>query len=302
MKTIIISLNSVIDKHFYFQKFTLNEENFSNETEIYAAGKGVNIAKALSVFDSPFELVMLLGEDNFYLFNELLSRYSISSHCVLTKGKIRENISIHSPQISETRICSNDFFTTDEKCIQVLKKAYEFTSDGDIVIFSGSLPKGISKNIIVEKLSEFHKKNIKLILDSSSLDINDYKTLRPFLIKPNENEIKMFGEEEKEGINNLIKVGVENIAVSKGAKGIYLYNRKEEIRIIPPTITAVSTVGAGDSTVSGFAYGLMNKMDIKEAGSIAVAFGTACCLTKGGEPPCKNKVKELVTLNNILFH
>jgi len=302
LKTIIVSLNSVIDKHFYFDKFALNEENFSNKTEIYAAGKGVNIAKALSIFDSPFELVMLLGEDNYSFFNELLSKYSISSHYVLTRGRIRENISIHSPQISETRICSNDFFTTDEKCIQVFNKAYELTSYGDIVIFSGRLPKGISKNIVVKKISEFQKKNVKLILDSSSFDINDYYILRPFLIKPNENEIKIFGEKEKECIDSLIKVGVENIAVSKGEKGISLYNSKEIIEIIPPSITAISTVGAGDSTVSGFAYGLMNKMEIKKAACFAVAFGTACCLTKGGDPPCKDKVKELVDLNNLVFH
>lgn len=245
---------------------------------------------------------MLLGEENFSLFNELLSRDSISSHYILTSGKIRENISIHSPQISETRICTNDFFATDEKCIQVFNKAYELTSDGDIVIFSGRLPKGISKNIVVKKISEFRKKNVKLILDSSSFDINDYEILCPFLIKPNENEIKIFGKEEKECINNLLKVGVENIALSKGEKGVSLYNSREKIEIIPPSITAVSTVGAGDSTVSGFAYGLINNMDIKEAACFAVAFGTACCLTKGGELPRKDKVKELVALNNLVFH
>ncbi len=290
MKCIIISLNSVIDKHYYTDEFQLNTENFVSRQTIFAAGKGVNVAKALNEFSVPYKLICLLGKENSELFETLLNSCGLSAEIVLAEGKTRENISVHANNISETRICTNEFYATDEDCINALSKAFEHTDDGDIVVMSGRFPKNITKSKIIDFLKNFKDKKVKLILDSVSFDLDDFKVLNPYLVKPNEFEIKAFGETEEASVKNLLKHGVENIALSKGSKGIELYSKNKNIECIPPCIVTVSTVGAGDSSVSGFVYGIFNEMNILDSLRYAVAFGTASCLSEGGVAPCMNDV------------
>ena len=58
-------------------------------------------------------------------------------------------------------------------------------------------------------------------------------------------------------------------------------------------INAVSTIGAGDSTVAGFIYAYILGVSGKDALKYAVSFGTAACLKAGTLPPDFNDIKEI---------
>ncbi|MBE6647984.1 MAG: hypothetical protein E7614_00505 [Ruminococcaceae bacterium] len=299
MKCIIISLNSVIDKHYYTEEFNINAENFVSRQTVFAAGKGVNVAKALNEFSVPYKLVCLLGKENSSYFDSLLKDIGLSADIVLSAGKTRENISIHAKNISETRICTNEFYATNEDCINTLSRAYEHTDCEDIVVLSGRFPEKISKSEIVGFLKKFKEKKVKLILDSVSFNSDDFEILKPFLVKPNEFEIKAFGETEKSGIEKLLSCGVEYVALSKGSKGIELYSRGERAKCTPPDIIPLSTVGAGDSSVAGFVYAFLNQMNPFEALRYAVSFGTASCLSEGGISPQKNDIEFCLKCSSV---
>jgi 1-phosphofructokinase family hexose kinase len=299
MKAIIISLNCVIDTHIYIKNFKCNEENRIINKTAFAAGKGTNIAKVLDVLSVPYELFLLLGKENEKLYNSLLSEYNIQSNQFFCNGKTRENISIHSENISETRFCEDGFFANDEICNKLIEEAFDKTSNGDIVVLSGRLPKGISKNKLITKLEKFKEKKVKFIIDSASFTIDDYKLLSPFLIKPNEDEIKLYGSEISQSVDNLLKNGVENVAFSKGKKGITLFNDKHVITAIPPEIKVLSTVGAGDSSVAGFIFGIIKGESLFDCLKTAVSCGSATCMTDGGLLPTLfdiEKIKERIII------
>jgi 1-phosphofructokinase len=155
------------------------------------------------------------------------------------------------------------------------------------------LPNGIKKDRIVQKLNELKSKKIRFVIDSASFSFEDYKVLSPLLVKPNETEIKAYGKSVEEAVCRLLRCGIEYIAYSKCENGIELYNRNNKFIAKPPQIIPLSTVGAGDSAVAGFIYGLMKNLDIKETLKYAVSFGTANCMSAGGNPPSKFDVKEL---------
>ncbi len=299
MKCVIISLNSVIDKHYYTEEFKINAENFVSRQTVFAAGKGINVAKALNEFSVPYKLFCLIGKENSSYFDSLLKHIGLSADIVLSAGKTRENISIHAKNISETRICTNEFYATDEDCLNTLSRAYEKTDCEDIVVLSGRFPKNVSKSEIVVFLKKFKEKKVKLILDSVSFDSDDFKILKPFLVKPNEFEIKAFGETEKTGIEKLLSGGVEYVALSKGSKGIELYSKRVRAKCTPPDIIPLSTVGAGDSSVAGFVYAFLNQMNPLDSLHYAVSFGSASCLSEGGMPPCRKDVEFCLT-NSLL--
>ena len=292
MKAIIISLNSVIDYHYYLDEFNLNTENFIALKKSFAAGKGINIAKVLNVLKAQYGIFLLLGKENKDEFKSLLSCEKISPIEYYIDGKTRVNISIHAQNICETRLCENNFHATDKECIKLFENAYSSAENEDIVVFSGRLPIGISKKCVIENLRKFREKNVKIILDSASFDAEDFAEIKPYLIKPNEDEMKKYGNSTEESIKKLFLYGVENIAFSKGEKGITLYNKKNVISVVPESIETISTVGAGDSSVAGFIFGLINQYPMDKTLKLAVSCGTANCLSQGGISPTAENIKK----------
>ena len=78
--------------------------------------------------------------------------------------------------------------------------------------------------------------------------------------------------------------------ISFGAKGFIFYNDEECFKVSVPKISPVSTIGAGDSTIAGFAAGFSQGMEMREILCLAGAFGTAACLTEGTNSPVKKDI------------
>jgi fructose-1-phosphate kinase PfkB-like protein len=75
--------------------------------------------------------------------------------------------------------------------------------------------------------------------------------------------------------------GLEIILVSMGERGMIMICEEGQYLAKPPEVEVKNTIGAGDSAVAGFIYGLTTKGDIKEALKYSVASGTATILQTG---------------------
>ena len=73
--------------------------------------------------------------------------------------------------------------------------------------------------------------------------------------------------------------------VSMGEQGALLLTGGNVYTAVPPQIGAVSTIGAGDSTIAGFIAGTALGETPARCLKRAVAYGTAACLTEGTLPP-----------------
>ena len=110
----------------------------------------------------------------------------------------------------------------------------------------------------------------------------------PNIIKPNIHELgRLRGMELKE-MDGIIKAaksireqGVQIVLISMGAEGTLLVSEKEGYVASPPEVKVQNTIGAGDSAVAGFIYGLTQGKELKEALTFAVAAGTATTLKPG---------------------
>ena len=66
-----------------------------------------------------------------------------------------------------------------------------------------------------------------------------------------------------------------------GAKGILMVRENERYLTVPPPVKVVNTIGAGDSSVAGFVYGMVTGKTLAESLVHAVAAGTATTLLPG---------------------
>ena len=137
-------------------------------------------------------------------------------------------------------------------------------SGEDVLVLSGSLPKGLPETAFPQLLEAARRPGARLVVDMSGDSLLAALPYHPFFIKPNEEELcQLFGvegpltvQEAKGYAQELQRLGARNVVVSMGAKGALLL--EEEGRCLfcrGVRGAAVSTVGAGDSLVAGFLYG-----------------------------------------------
>jgi fructose-1-phosphate kinase PfkB-like protein len=83
--------------------------------------------------------------------------------------------------------------------------------------------------------------------------------------------------------------------VSLGEQGALLIHNGNTIIATPPSIKALSTIGAGDSSIAGFLCATYQNLSATERIATAVSFGSAACMTEGTHPPRAEDVKALLS-------
>ncbi len=301
MKIITVTLNPAFDKHCYINTFTPFTENFFTEMHTESGGKGINISRALISYDTPSLAYVVVGKENGDAFLSGLDKERITYKAIPTDGAIRENITIHSKEQRETRLSFDGFsgsYAVLDDLLASLKKDIDV---GDIVAISGSFFGGISRENKLSFVKEIAELGVKLLMDSRSFDMNELLFLKPYFIKPNEEELlQLIGKEHiceaniPEIASRLVSDGIANVMITLGENGAVFANREGAYKAVLPKNAAISTVGAGDSTIAGFIYGITHGLSDKKSFLYAMAFGNAACLRAGTEPPDKKDIDRLL--------
>lgn len=301
MKIITLTLNPAIDVHCHAESFQLYRESVADVTERDAGGKGINISRALCEVGVPNIAYVVLGSDNGADFEMQLKGYGINYKALKIDGRIRENITLHTDNNPETRLSFRGFTASDMLIDDLEEKISEEITDDTYLTFTGSVPQGISHDRILNFLEKLSEKGVKLIIDSKSITKEDLIRIKPFLIKPNEEEVSSYiGYEVQslddcvEGAKLLNNSGIENAMITLGEKGAMMAASGEIFFASPAEIKVISTIGAGDSSIGGFLYAIYNGKDASECLKTAVAFGSAACMTRGTKPPSKENIEKII--------
>ena len=127
--------------------------------------------------------------------------------------------------------------------------------------------------------------NIKFILDTSGEALKIALKSKPYLIKPNIDEIRHLlgiNIESREEIilsgKKLIEMGAENVCISLGKDGMVYLNEDSVYDVKVPVVKCINTVGSGDSTVAGFSVGILRGYKIENLLKFANACGISNAL------------------------
>lgn len=298
MNVITLTLNPAYDVHCHTPSFKPFHENHCTVTDREAGGKGVNISRALSVNGVESLAFVVLGEENGDGFRRGLLSDGLTLKEITVPGRIRENITLHCDDSDETRI-SFAGFEADSSLLDNAEKAISSEiKPGTIVTFTGSTPKGISMDSVKSFLRRLSSKGAKIVIDSRSFTLDDLVEMKPWLIKPNQEEISSYldctvesFEDVASAAQQLCEQGIENVMVSLGAQGALLACSEGIFVARPPKIQALSTIGAGDSSIAGFVS--VAEKSAEERLRTAVSFGSAACLTPGTRPPLPEDVRKI---------
>ena len=307
MKIYTITLSPAYDVHATARSLTLHHENLAHVTSRDAGGKGVNVSRALTYNGVENTAVVVLGRDNCADFKAALDSDKMTYVAIEREGRIRENITIHEDGEDETRI-SFSGFSLDNGILYEVEKLLE-ADENSVITFTGSVPKGVDMPEIKKFLARLKNKGAKVVVDSRSFTLADLIEVAPWLIKPNSEEIAMYSGKEVNSFSDcldfakkLLSDGIENVMISLGEKGALLVTANGAVGAVPPAINALSTIGAGDSTIAGFIAAYADGKDSAEQLRVAVSYGSAACLLEGTTPPTRENVADIykdVKVENI---
>ncbi len=290
MKIYTITLNPAYDVHAYAEHFAPFHENLASITSREAGGKGVNLSRALKNGGTENTAIVVLGKDNCGEFKAELEAAGLDTLFLERPGRIRENLTIHCSDAPETRI-SFSGFPADDSLLTDVAELLKVDSE-TVITFTGRVASGMSMEKVKAFLKDLQKKGAKIVLDSKSFSLEDIFEIAPWLIKPNQEEISEYLncpietiEEAVEKARIFARNGVVNVMVSLGEQGAMLLYGGECYIAKPPVINAISTIGAGDSSLAGFVAAAKKGEDAALCLKNAVTYGTAACLTEGSLPP-----------------
>ena len=296
-----VTFNPAIDYLVYVPELTVGSIIRSEKERTFCGGKGINVSTVLSN----------LGLDNIALgfvagfTGDAIEKGAIEAGIKtdfihLKDGISRINIKIKSKE--ETEINCQGPNITDEDIDKLFKQLDKLES-GDTLVLAGSIPNTLPQDIYENILAKLSGRGIRFVVDATQKLLMNVLKYKPFLIKPNKQELsEMFSVEinTQEDIvkygRKLQEMGAVNVLVSLGGEGALLIDEFSEIHTMGVAkVNVINTVGSGDSMVAGFIAGFMEKNDYSYALKLGTACGGATAMLPG--LATKEKINEL--LNQI---
>jgi 6-phosphofructokinase 2 len=283
-----ITLNPALDRTLWVEKIQPDESNRIEKEQRYAGGKGIDVSKVLTSLDVSNKALGFVGGFAGEELEGRLLNEGISCDFIRISGETRTNIIVNDMSTGMQTIFNAS--GPEIKPYELMKMIHkvEKLEKPDIVIISGSLPPGVHPEIYRKIIEIAKNKEAKVILDTDGDALKVGIQGLPDIIKPNVHELSRLVDMKLITMNEIIraaqsvhKQGVGIVLVSMGAKGILLFSRKERYLASPPKVKVKNTIGAGDSAVAGFVYGLVRGKSLKKALINAVAAGTATTLRPG---------------------
>jgi 6-phosphofructokinase 2 len=260
-----ITLNPALDRTLWIKKIKPDDSNRIEQEERYAGGKGIDVSKVLTTIGISNKALGFVGGFAGEELEGRLLNEGISCDFIRISGETRTNIIVDDIATgSQTIFSANGPEIKPYELMQIIHKV-EKLEKPNIVVISGSLPPGIHPEIYHKLVAIARNKGARVILDTDGDALKVGVQGLPEVVKPNIHELsRLVGTELKEidaitrAALNVHKQGVKIVLVSMGAKGILLVSKSQRYLVSPPKVKVKNTIGAGDSAVAGFIYGLIS--------------------------------------------
>lgn len=263
-RILTVTLNPAIDLTMDLPVLHLGEVNRSETEYIQAAGKGLNVAQVLADLGNQVTVTGFLGEDNPQRFEQLFEACGFADEFLRVPGETRSNIKLTEHDGRVTDINGPGFVVAEAAQREFMERLQRLAPLHEAVVVAGSLPRGIGVTWFVDLLQLVKRLGVRLALDTSGDALRAGLMVKPWLIKPNGQELAEacavpLGSDLalSEQARHLQAGGIEHVVVSLGPEGANWFGAGGVWHSRPPRVAVVSTVGAGDSLLAGVLHGLL---------------------------------------------
>ena len=310
---VTVTLNAAIDRTLTVPNFQLGHRHRASQGLTLAGGKGSNVARALKRLDVPVVATGLAGGRTGTRIVEELTSEAILNDFVRIADESRTSSAVVDPTAGTyTEINEWGPHVEPDELAMLLEKISYLARGADMVVFAGTLPRGVEDSFYAEAIRDLNRRNVPAVLDSEGPPLRLGVEAEAFLVTPNQREAEglvgqEFGDDEDYtmALDRIADMGARNVLITSDTRsfGLFRADRKRtSFRADAPNVEPVSAVGSGDVLLAAFLAARLAEKPLEEALRAAVAAGAASTLEVGAgrfEPREASKLQSSVDVREL---
>lgn len=297
-----VTLNPSIDYVVRLESLVTGITNRTTSEEYYFGGKGINVSCVLAELDlESTAFGFVAGFTGEAIEKGIRNDKIITDFIKLEKGISRINIKIKADDETEIN-CQGPHIEESE--LERLLNKVDRINDDDTIVIAGNVPNTMPDDVYERILERIKGKKVRIVVDATKKLLLNSLKYKPFLIKPNRQELSEIFETEistetdiEKYAKELQKMGAQNVLISLGGDGAMLideFGEKHKQGVLKEKV--INTVGSGDSMVAGFIAGYEKEHSYPYALKLGSACGNATAFLSG--LATKEKINELLAKFN----
>ena len=280
---ITVTLNAAIDKSLSVPSFRLGRRHRTTERRALAGGKGVNIARMLKTLGQPVIATGFAGGPTGSQILAQLAEESILHDFVRIREESRTNTSVLDPTTGEqTEINEQGPSVGADELEQFREKLLYLARGAAIVVFAGSLPRGVEPELYAQLVREVRKLDVMTVVDTDGDPLRHAVRAEPDIVTPNVVEAEeLVGHEfhddgdRADAVHEIVSLGARS-AIMTTSDGCWAQVLVDSVprayRVTVPRVESVATVGSGDAFLAGY----IARRYAGAAAEECLRFGVAC--------------------------
>jgi 1-phosphofructokinase/tagatose 6-phosphate kinase len=310
---VTVTLNAAVDRTLTVPNFQPGQRHRASQGLTLAGGKGINVARALKRLDVPVVATGLAGGRTGTRIVEELTSEAILNDFVRIVDESRTSTAVVDPTAAlYTEINEWGPHVEPEELAMLLDKINYLAHGADMVVFSGTLPRGVGDSFYAEAVRELNRRRVLAVLDSEGEPLRLGVEAEPYLVSPNQREAEgLVGQEFRDdedymmALERIADMGAKNVLITSETRsfGRFRADRKRLVfRADAPHVEPVSAVGSGDVLLAAFLAARLADKSFEESLRSAVAAGAASTLELGAgrfEPREANRLQSSVDVRAL---
>ncbi|MCF2669710.1 1-phosphofructokinase [Butyricicoccus pullicaecorum] len=303
-----VTLNPALDKTVEIPGMALDTVNRITAMRTDPGGKGINVSKVIAKLGGTSVALALLGGGTGRAIADALEEMGLRCELQFVEGETRTNLKVVDP-VNHTNTDLNEpgISVTPAVLDGLLDRLIGLLQPGDLVVLSGSLPKGAPGDTYYTWVARCKEAGAKVFLDADGTLLAEGLRAAPDLVKPNQDELSRLVGHPLETVEALagaagalLADGVQKVVVSMGGKGALYVTRDTVLYAEGLKVPVGSTVGAGDSVVAALAVAETQGLSLEDTVRLSTATGAANVMCSGSQAAERSVIEELMP--QVVFH
>jgi 1-phosphofructokinase family hexose kinase len=266
-----------------FDEFKVGHVNRARQAHWCASGKVLNVARALHHLGSPANALTLVGGNTGAAIQHDFTHLGIAARWIEAATPTRVCTTILDSIHHAATELVPEVATASTNELDAFQAAYaEEVANAAVVVLIGSLPVATPARYYRDLLR--HTPG-KAILDARGPELVEALAEKPFLVKPNREEVeRTLGRELHDdhalfdAMRQLNGWGAEWVVITDGKNPIHASSGGQIYQLRPPPREVVNPIGCGDCMTAGIAWATAHGREPLEA----IRFGVAVAADKLG--------------------
>jgi 1-phosphofructokinase/tagatose 6-phosphate kinase len=306
-----VTLNAAIDRTVAVPNFRLGRRHRAVESRTVAGGKGINVARALSLLGRPVIAAGFGGAPTGTRVLEGLREESVLTDFTRIAAETRINLAVIDPTSGDqTEINERGPAVSPEETKVLFERIGYLASGAKICVLAGSLPPGAGDDLYARLIDDLLRRDVAVVLDAEGEAMHAGVRAGASMVTPNEREAEeLVGQEFSDrgdlatGLNELVRLGATEAAITRPEGCVAAVGEGAERRLLEvhtEPLEAVSTVGSGDAFLAGYVAARYEGRTAEECLAYGVACGAESTQHFGAGTVDRNQVERL--LGEVAVH